>query len=370
MKFSCNQQILSKALNTVSKAVTSRTTIPILKGILLEATADGHLKLAASDLDLSIEKTIAVSVVEEGSIVVSAKLFSDIIRKLPPEEVEIEEEEKNTITVRCLSSEFSIVGQPADEFPHIGAIKEEKKIRMEKELLREMIRKTAFSASIEESKGIIVGVLIEMEEKSLTMVALDGFRMAVAKEIIRNEEKKRIIIAARILNEISKIMAEDEEEKEADLIIDEKKAVFMLKDTRIVSRLLEGEFIKYKDVIPKEQKCRLKVNRAELADSIDRASLMAREGKSNLIRMKIFRDKIIITSRSEEGKVKEEVFIEKEGNDLEIGFNAKYFSDVLKVISDEEVYMELNTGVSPCLIKPIEGEKFEYLVLPVRISAN
>lgn len=370
MKFSCNQQILSKALNTVSKAVTSRTTIPILKGILLEATADGHLKLAASDLDLSIEKTIPVSVSEEGSIVVSAKLFSDIIRKLPSEEVEIEEEEKNTITVRCLSSEFSIVGQPADEFPHIGAIKEEKKIRIAKELLREMIRKTSFSASIEESKGIIVGVLIEMELESLTMVALDGFRMAVAKEAIKNEEKKRIIIAARILNEISKIMAEDEEEKEADLIIDEKKAVFILKDTKIVSRLLEGEFIKYKDVIPKEQKCKLKVNRAELADSIDRASLMAREGKSNLIRMKIFRDKIIITSRSEEGKVKEEVFIEKEGNDLEIGFNAKYFSDVLKVINDEEVFMELNTGVSPCLIKPIEGEKYEYLVLPVRISAN
>ncbi|MDD3350246.1 MAG: DNA polymerase III subunit beta [Eubacteriales bacterium] len=370
MKFSCNQQLLSKALNTVSKAVTSRTTIPILKGILLEATADGYLKLAASDLDLSIEKKIPVTVNEEGSVVVSAKLFIDIIRKLPAEEIEIEEEEKNNIIVRCLSSEFNIVGQAADEFPHIGAIKEEKKITIEKELLRDMIKKTAFSASIEESKGIIVGVLIEIEEESLTMVALDGFRMAVAKEAVKNDEKRKIIIAARILNEISKILAEDEDKKQADLILDDKKAVFVLEDTRVVSRLLEGEFIKYKDVLPKEYQSRLKVNKGELADSIDRASLMAREGKSNLIRMNLYRDKIIITSRSEEGKVKEEVFVEKEGTDLEIGFNAKYISDVLKVIEDEEIYMEFNTGVSPCLIKPIEGEKFEYLVLPVRISAN
>ena len=370
MKFSCNQQILSKALNTVSKAVTSRTTIPILKGILLEATADGQLKLAASDLDLSIEKKIAVTVTEEGSIVLSAKLFSDIIRKLPAEEIEIEEEENNTVVIRCLSSEFNIVGQPADEFPHIGIIKEDKKIRIEKDLLKEMIRKTSFSASIEEAKGIIVGVLIEMDEECIRMVALDGFRMAVTKENVKNEEKKRIIVAARILNEISKILSEDMEEKETDLIIDEKKAVFILEDTRIVSRLLEGEFIKYKDVIPKEHKSRLKVNRGELADSIERASLMAREGKSNLIKMSIFRDKVIITSRSEEGKVKEEVFVEKEGTDLEIGFNAKYIADVLKVINDEEIYMEFNTGVSPCLIKPLEGDKFEYLVLPVRIAAN
>jgi len=369
MKFSCTQQVLAKALNTVSKAVTSRTTIPILKGILLEAGTDGKLKLAASDLDLSIEKTISVSVVEEGSVVVSAKLFSDIVRKLPSEEIEIEEENGN-VTIRCLSSEFNIVGQAADEFPHIGVIKEEKKIQMEKDLLRDMIRKTSFSASIEESKGIIVGVLIEMEEESLTMVALDGFRMAVAKELVKNQEKKRIIISARILNEISKILSEDEEQKEADLILDDKKAVFILNETRVVSRLLEGEFIKYRDVLPKEYKCRLKVQKGELSDSIDRASLMAREGKSNLIRLNISGNKITITSRSEEGKVKEEVFVEKEGTDLEIGFNAKYISDVLKVVEDEEIYMEFNTGVSPCLIKPVEGDRFEYLVLPVRISAN
>jgi DNA polymerase III subunit beta len=369
MKFSCTQHVLSKALNTVSKAVTSRTTIPILKGILLQATEDGLLKVVASDLDLSIEKKLKVSVWEEGSIVVSARLFSDIIRKLPNEEVEIVEE-NNTVTIRCLSSEFSIVGQPAEEFPNIGKIVEEDKIRIEKDIFRDMIKRTSFSASIEESKGIIVGLLIEMDEDSITMVALDGFRMAVAREMKSNKEKKKIIVAARILNEINKIFSEAEEDKEIDLIIDEKRAVILMEDTRIVLRILEGEFIKYKDIIPKEHQCKLKVNRAEFLNSMERASLLAKEGKNNLIKFSVFRDKIILTSRSEEGNVKEEVFVEKDGTDLEIGFNAKYIIDVLKAISDEEIAMEFNTGVSPCLIKPIEGDRFEYLVLPVRISAN
>ncbi len=370
MKFSCNQQTLSRALNTVSKAVTSRTTIPILKGILLEASQDNILTLSASDLDLSIEKRIDVNVEEEGSVVVSARLFSDIVRKLPNEDILIEEQENNNIVIKCLSSEFTIVGQPADEFPNIGEINEEKKLSLEKDILKEMIKKTSFAASIDESKGIIVGVLIEMEKESLNMVALDGFRMAITREAMKNEENKKIIIAARILNEINKIISENEDSKEIFFILDEKKAVFLLDETKIVLRLLEGDFIKYNDILPKEHKCRVVVSRSEMLNSIERASLLAKEGKNNLIKLSIFRDKIIITSRSEEGNVKEEVFIEKEGMDLDIGFNSKYILDVLKVVNDEQIVMEFNTSVSPCLIKPIEGMAYEYLVLPVRISAN
>lgn len=370
MKFTCSQQILSKALNTVSKAVTSRTTIPILKGILLEVSDGALLRMAASDLDLSIEKKIPVTVYEEGSVVVSAKLFSDIIRKLPNEEVEIEVIENNQVAIRCVASEFIIVGQPADEFPKIGTVKEEKRIRIDREIMKDMIRKTSFSASIEEAKGVIVGVLLELEEERLSMVALDGFRMAVTREAMKNEQKQKIIIAARILNEIHKIISEGEEEGSIDLLLDEKKAVFFMEDTLIVSRLLEGEFIKYKEIIPKEHKSRVIVKREEMLESIERASLLAREGKNNLIKMSIFRDKIIITSRSEEGNVREEVFVEKEGEDLEIGFNAKYIADVMKAVSDEEMVMEFNNSVSPCLIKPKEGDAYEYLVLPVRISVN
>lgn len=370
MKFTCNQQALSKALNIVSKAVSSRTTIPILKGILIEASNDGTLTLSASDLDLSIEKRISTSVIEAGSIVVSARLFSDIIRKLPNEDIEIEEQENNTIIIKCLASEFVIVGLVADEFPNIGDVDQNRKIYMEKSILKEMIKKTAFSASIDESKGIIVGVLVEMEENNLSMVALDGFRMAVVKENMRNEEQRRIIISARILNEINKIISDIEDSKEVYMILDEKKAVFLVEETKIVLRLLEGDFIKYKDIIPKEYKSRIKVNRSGLLNSIERASLLAREGKNNLIKLSIIGDNLIITSKSEEGNVKEEILIEKEGTDLDIGFNSKYVLDVLKVLDDEDIFMEFNSGVSPCLIKPMEGDSFVYLILPVRISSN
>ena len=370
MKFTCSQQTLSKALNIVSKAVTSRTTIPILKGILLEASSDGTLTLSASDLDLSIEKRIDTAVEESGSVVVSAKLFSDIIRKLPNEEIEIEEQESNNIIIKCKGSEFVIVGQPADEFPNIGEVNEDEKLYMEKNILKDMIKKTSFSASIDESKGIIVGVLIEMEENSLNMVALDGFRMAVVKETMRNEVQRKIIISARILNEINKIISDIEESKEVYMILDEKKAVFLIEETKVVLRLLEGDFIKYNDIIPKEFKSKVKVSRSDLLNSIERASLLAREGKNNLIKLSIASNNMVITSRSEEGNVKEELFIDKEGTDLDIGFNSKYILDVLKVLDDEEISIEFNTSVSPCLIKPVEGDEYVYLILPVRISSN
>lgn len=370
MKFTCKQQLLSKALNTVSKAVTSRTTIPILKGILLSAS-HGVLTLAASDLDLSIEKVMPASIEEEGSLVLSAKLFSDIIRKLPNEEIEIEERENNTVVITCLSSEFIIVGQSADEFPNIGEIKENNKITLEKEILNDMIKKTSFAASIDESKGIIVGSLLEIEENNISMISLDGFRMAVSKEYVTNEDSKNIIIAARILNEISKIISEtNDEDKQIYIILDDKKAVVLLKDTKIVLRILEGDFIKYKDIIPKEYKTRVIVNRKDLLNSIERASLLAKEGKNNLAKFSIFKDKLIITSKSEEGNVKEEIFIEKEGEDLDIGFNSKYILDVLKIVSDEEISMEFNNSISPCILKPVEGDHYLYLVLPVRIASN
>ncbi|MDO4552650.1 MAG: DNA polymerase III subunit beta [Bacillota bacterium] len=370
MKFNCQQQALTKALNIVSKAISSKNTIPILKGILLKVSPEGMLTLAASDLDLSIENKLPVSSYEEGAVVVSARLFGDIIRKLPPEEVTVEAEDGANVKISCLASEFSIVGQPADEFPSMGEIKKEQTLLLEKELLKSMIRKTAFSASIEESKGIITGILTEIEEEKITMVALDGFRMAIARENVKNKEKKKIIISARIMGEINKILSELEEDEEITLYLDEKKAVVIAEDTKMMLRLLEGEFIKYKDILPKEYGTRIKAVRGELLNSIERASLLAREGKNNLIKLALEEDRMVITSRSEEGNVREEVFVEKEGPSLEIGFNSKYIMDVMKAVSDEEIAMEFNSSVSPCLIKPVSGEQFEYLVLPVRISSN
>ncbi|MEG0829521.1 MAG: DNA polymerase III subunit beta [Anaerovoracaceae bacterium] len=370
MKFTCNQQSLSKALTTVSKAVSTRTTIPILKGILLKVNSDGTLTLSASDLDLSIEKTIDVNEHKEGSIVVLSKLFGDIIRKLPNEEILIEEKENNNILIKTSTTEFVIVGLPADEFPKIGQINEElNTLSFEQVILKDMIKKTSFAASIDESKGIIVGVLLEIEPDGLNMIALDGFRMAVTRKQMKNKEKMNIIISAKILTEINKIISESNENSIVKLMVSNKKAILLIEGTKVVMRLLEGEFIKYKDILPKQEQIKILINKATLLNSIERASLLAKEGKNNLIKFTVKNNLLTITSRSEEGNVKEEVIMEKQGDDIEIGFNSKYVIDVLKIIDDEEVIMEFNTNTTPCLVKPISGNAFEYLILPVRISS-
>lgn len=369
MKFICSQLALAKALNTVSKAVSTRTTIPILKGILLTVQKE-HLILTASDLDLSIETTVEVNDAEEGSVVVSARLFGDIIRRLPNAPVKVDMDEKNNLRISCLSSDFSIVALPADEFPSIGSVKEEESLLIQKEALKELIKKTTFSASIDEKKGILTGCLLEMKEKEVVMVSLDGFRMAVATEKIAEKAKRNIVVPARILNEINKLIGESIQEEEITVLLDEKKMEIKTADTRVISRLMEGEFIKYADIIPKNYKSRCVLERAEMLNSIERASLLAKEGKNNLIKVHLQEGTLEITSRSEEGNVREQLSCETEGEEIVIGFNSKYIADVLKAVGEEEVVFEMSGSTSPCLIKPLEGNAFLYLVLPVRIAAS
>lgn len=369
MRFSCNQQTLTKALNIVSKAVTIRTTIPILKGILLRVDNNGILTMSASDLDISIEKKIKVDNSEPGEIVVLSKLFGDIIRKLPDGDIYIEEN-NGKVQIKCSNSEFNIIGLSAEEFPNINPNeKDSEELVFNKEILKDMIKKTSFSASIDENKGAMTGVLVEMEENTLNMVAIDGFRMAIARESMKNKKRQNIIIPAKILNEISRIISEtDIDNDDVTMLLNTKKAVFIMENTKIVIRLLEGEFMNYKRIIPADSSCRVVLNKNEFLESVERASLLAKVGKNNLVRLEIKDNIMEITSKSEEGNVKEEIIISKEGNDLTIGFNSKYLIDVLKVVDDESINMLFNTNVSPCLIKPISGDSFEYLVLPVRIS--
>jgi DNA polymerase-3 subunit beta len=386
MKFLCSQSDLTKALNIVSRAVTSRTTIPILKGILLEAKNDGNLYLSASDLDISIETQIEASVSDEGSIVLTSKLFADIVRKLPQGEVSFEEKEEGVIDIKCVKSEFRIMGISADEFPRIHGEMKGIGITLEKNKLKEMIRKTCFAASADETRGIITGVLIELKKSSVNMVALDGFRMAIVREQADNEEEKSIIIPAGIMNEVGKIMSEAEEKKHSaeqaeediknkeedtfDVITDDKKIMFKLKNTTVVSRLLEGVFVKYEDIIPKEYKTSVVLNREELRESAERASVLIKEGKNNFIKMSFSDGQMVMTSRNEEGAFRDEIMTDQSGNDIEIGFNARFVLDTLKVISDEDIRMNFNTPVTPCLIRPTEGNSYEYLVLPVRLAGS
>lgn len=366
MKFVCEQQALAKALSTAQKAVSTRTTLPILRGILLDVKND-TLTLSATDLDLSIVKSMPCRVQSEGSIVLTSRIFGDIIRKLPAGEILMELSEEGNMIIKNNFSEFSIIGIPRDDFPNIiekdDAFFETSVNRSE---FSEMIRKTAFAASLDETKGIIVGSLIEFEKDRINMVALDGFRMSIARMNKENKDERSIVVSARLLSEISRVLSESAEEN-VKLTVSDKKLSFLLENTKVSVRLIDGEYIKYREILPKEQKCVITVGKNELFSCIERASLFAKEGKNNLIRIKTGATLMTISSRSDEGNVKEELSVEREGLDLEIGFNSKYIMDVLKTIDDEKIKIEFNTNVSPCMIKPCSGDNYEHLVLPVRI---
>ena len=370
MKFRCSQQVISKAINTVSIAVSNRTTLPVLKGILM-IVEDGEVTLTASDLDISITTKFDAEVEETGSAVVMAKLFGDIIRKLPDESITVEKESEVSVRVSTISSEFNVISLPVEDFPETGKREEgDRSLVIDKNIFRKMIRKTSFAASIDESKGVLTGIKTEIEEDKMTMVALDGFRLALANEEMRSASKDGFIIEKKKMNEIGRILAEENSDEDTlQLNLGEKRAVINIGRTEMVLRIMEGEFINYRDIIPKESNTQVIIGREMFMSSIERASLLSREGKNNLIKMTVKENMMTITSRSEEGDVKEEIGIEKEGNDLEIGFNSKYMIDVLKEIEDEKICLYMNTSVTPCVVRPTEGTAYEYLILPVRIPA-
>ena len=368
MKFVCGKQELSKALNVVSKAVTSRTTIPVLKGILMKTTEDGKLTLSASDLDISIQDTIDVEVKEAGSIIVLAKLFEEIIRKLPGSEISIESDDDYKVTIHCMNSNFNINGMSPDEFPVMNQLTDPTdSVVIEKRVFKDMIDKTSFAASIDESRGIITGLLVEIGDGNITMVGIDGYRIAINRRSIPEIHKHEFVISAKILSEISKIMSDSEEGDTGTLYLGEKKAVFSFDNIQAEMKLLDGKFVPYKDVIDKTSSITVNVEKLLLMESVERASLLARAGKNNLIKMTLNGNVMTISSDSEEGRVKEDIAVMKDGADLTIGFNANYLIDVLKAIDDDEITMMFNKGTDPCIIKSPEGEKYEYLILPVRI---
>ena len=368
MKFVCNQVDLTKALNTVSKAVSSRTTIPTLKGILMEVR-ENNLILTASDMDLTIETSIEIEDGENGSIVVPAKLFNEVIRKLPHDKVSIKTEGYD-ININCLNSNSFLPGSDADEFPYIKTPEENsKEIIFNRNIFSNMIKKTSFAASIDQTKGAITGVLVEVLPEEMKMVAIDGFRMAVTKENISGGKEESIIISARIMDEINKIITENDRNNDSEIriLLDKKNANIYMDNTKISTRLIAGEFVKYRDIIPKESKTSINVNKKYLSEAVERASILS-EGKNNLIKMSIKDSVMTISSRSEEGGAMEDIIIHKTGDDLDIGFNSRFLLNIMRVIDDEEIKMEFNTSLSPCMIKPLEGESYEYLILPVRIS--
>jgi DNA polymerase-3 subunit beta len=364
MRIICSRDNILEGILTVQKAVSLKTTLPILQGILFDCRGESF-KLMATDLELGIEYQVESEIMENGWVVLDARLLGEIIRKLPSAEVEISVNEGYITEIKCANSCFHLQGKNGEDFPELPQVDGERSFLLPQDLLKSMIRQTTFACAVDEIRPILTGALLECSRGEISMVALDGFRLAVRTVKLDMEEDISAVIPAKTLNEIQKILRDDRGSVRIDLA--GNQVLFSMEKTRVISRLLEGDFINYRQIIPEEYGTGITLKNAELLDSCERASLLAREGKNNLIKFSVQEDCLRITSNAEIGEVLEEITVETEGKDIEIAFNSKYLTDVLKIIESEYIKLELTTGVSPCIIKPKEGEHYIYLLLPVRV---
>ncbi len=365
MKFICSQKKFLESILTVQKAVSSKTTLPILEGIYIETYKD-VLKLVGTDLELGIESYLKAEILMEGSVVIPSRILSEIIRKLPDADLEVVVLEGYRVKISCLNSIVTIQGLAPDEYPELPAIEEEEPFEIKQKMFGEMIHQTIFAVAVDEARPILTGALLEVEEKEVHMVCLDGYRLAYRSGQLKNPQPlRKIVIPGKSLSEVSKIMTDPE--KPVSITFSNHHVLFDMGYTRVISRVLEGEFINYKQIIPDEYKTRVKIDTKLFSSGIDRAALIAREGKNNLIKFNIQESNLIITSNSEAGQVYEEIPILLEGKEMDIAFNAKYFVDILKVIEDSDICLDFTTNVSPCVIRPLHGKEYTYLLLPVRV---
>ena len=365
MKLICEGLDLSDAVLKVIRATAVRTTNPILEGIKLHASED-TLTLSATDLEISIEKTIAADVKIPGDVVVPGKFFADFVKKLSNEQIELTLTNQNTIKIKYTDSEGYLQCLSAEEFPIIREMTAPEKITLKKSELKEIIDKTIFSVAVDDARPILKGCLFEIDNGIMTAVALDGYRLAMVKtEVQSTANKMSCIIPARSLNEISKLIESDDDY--IDVLVGTNHLMINDESVKIITRLLEGEFINYRQVIPSSTTTTIIVSKAQLEDGLERASLLARMDKNNLVKFDI-RDKVLtLTSASNIGNVTENITISLDGKDLQIAFNARYLSDCMHTISDEFIKINFTSQIAPCTICSAEEDKYLYLILPVRI---
>lgn len=369
MNLICEKNKLNSAVNNVQRAVSERSTLPILEGILLKTEGD-KLTLTGNNTELAIKYSIESDISEEGSVVVSSKIFSDIVKKLPDNKVFIKYEKNNNnniVTLISGNSKFDILGLDTADFPDIPKIISDNFITINAKKFNNLIKKTIFAVAQDETKPVFTGELLSVDDNKVQMVALDGFRLAIRNdEIEKRYSRYDVIIPGKNLSEISKILSDIDED--ITIIFDERSIQISTDRITIVSRLLNGNFINYEKIIPAEYKTRVIVDTKELHDSIERASVVLRDEKSSTVRLNINNNRIEVTSNSEYGNVYEEIPANVEGLDIEIGFNARYLVEILRVIEDESVCMEFTNNVGPCIIKPIDGNNYIYFVLPVKLA--
>ena len=372
MKIVCYKDQILKAINSVVKGVASKTTMPILEGILIQ-TNDNEIKLTTYDLEIGIEYIINCDVKEQGSTVVNAIMFSEIIRKLPDTEIHITLNEKNLLEIECEGALYKLATMNPEEFPELPKIEVENSIEIDQTILKNMIRKTIFAVSNEDSRPIFTGCLFEIENNKLTLVSVDGFRLALRSMYLSKKSNNfSAVIPGKTLNEVNKIISDSFES--IKLGVSKNQALFEMDNCKVVTRILDGEFLNYKNVIPSNWETRVKVNKNNIQNSFERISLISsstvEKEKKYPVKVEVDIGKLVISCTNQTGDAKEELYVETEGKNIEAGFNPKYFLDSLKSIEDEEVYIEFGTNISPCLVKPIENNEYTYMILPIRLKED
>lgn len=367
MKIICTKSNLAKGVGIVAKAVPSKTTMPILECILIDATTD-IIRLTANDMELGIQTEIEGEIIERGMIAIDARIFSEIVRKLPDNDIVIETDENLQTTIVCEKAKFDIAGKPGEEFSYLPVIEKEDSIEISQFTLKEMIRQTIFSISDSESNKMMTGELFEIKDSVLRVISLDGHRISIRRMELKNEvSDKKLIVPGKTLIEISKILS-GEAESMVNISYTNNHIVFEFDDTIVVSRLIEGEYFKIDQMLSSDYETKLRINKKELLNCIDRATLLIKEGDKKPIIINIQDGVMQLQIKSQIGSMNEEIEIEKEGKDLLIGFNPKFLIDALRVIDDEEVTLYLMNAKAPCFIRDDE-ESYIYLILPVNFNA-
>ena len=369
MKLTFKKDSLLNGINIVLKAVPSKTTMPILECILIDASSD-EIKLTANDMELGIETKVDGNILEKGKIALDAKLFSEIIRKLSSEDsvVTIDSDEKFNTVISCENSVFKIQGRDGEEFSYLPYIEKNKYICLSQFSLKELIRQTIFSISVNDSNKMMTGELFEVNGGTLRVVSLDGHRMAIRKIALKDEyESTKVIVPGKTLNEISKILTGDNE-KEVLIYFGTNHILFEFDDTILISRLIEGEYFKVDQMLSSDYETKVSLNKKEFLDCIERATILIRENDKKPVILNIEDEKMSLKLNSSFGTMNAEILIHKTGKDLMIGFNPKFLIDALRIIDDEEVSLYMMNPKSPCFIKDDE-ETYIYLILPVNFNA-
>ena len=367
MKLIFTKSNLNKAVGIVMKAVPTRTTMSILECILIDASTN-EIKFTANDMELGIETIVEGEIIEKGKVAIDAKIFSEIVRKLPDNDITIETDDNYTSTITCEKSKFNIAGKSGDDFSYLPVIIKEKSISLSQFTLKETINQTIFCTSPNDNNKMMTGELFEVKDNVLKVVGLDGHRIAIRNiNLSGNADDVKVVVPGKTLNEISKILSSDAESV-VNIYFTNNHILFEFDNTMVVSRLIEGEYFKINQMLSSDYETKVVINKKEFLDSIDRANLLIREGDKKPIIINITDGSLEVKVQSAIGSLNEDIDINKEGKDIMIGFNPKFLIDALRVIDDETVDIYLVNPKAPCFIRDKE-ENYIYLILPVNFSA-